>query len=202
GYQGVRTVARPILERHRIPAAVFACSGPIASRHALWYDALAIAEGEAAVERVKDGPRQLWDDARHRAVRELEPAHPLTPMTCDELRALAGHDLFEVGGHTVNHPILARLTSADQRREIGENQSALAAWTGRPVRAFAYPNGRQSDYSADTVSLLAGLGFDSSFTTEPGFSTAAQDAFERSRFLMLAGVSAAELAHRLAHSWR
>jgi hypothetical protein len=38
--------------------------------------------------------------------------------------------------------------------------------------------------------------------TRPGFATPHEPALEHSRFVMLRGVSAAELGHRLAHSWR
>ena len=79
----------------------------------------------------------------------------------------------------------------------------LEAWTGRPVRAFAYPNGESAtDYTPETVKLVEESGFDFGFTTRPGFATPYEPALEHSRFVMLRGVSAAELGHRLAHSWR
>ena len=58
------------------------------------------------------------------------------------------------------------------------------------------------DYTPATAGLLAELGFDMAFTTRHGWAGPAEPALERSRFLMLAGISSAELAHRLAYSWR
>jgi hypothetical protein len=71
------------------------------------------------------------------------------------------------------------------------------------VRAFAYPNGRPAvDYTPETVELVEASGFDFAFSAHHGFATSKEGPLERSRFLMLAGVSAAELAHRLSYSWR
>jgi peptidoglycan/xylan/chitin deacetylase (PgdA/CDA1 family) len=89
-----------------------------------------------------------------------------------------------------------------QRAEIAESQTALAEWTGAPVRAFAYPNGRpQVDYGAETVDIVRELDFDFAFTLRPGFATPEEASLERSRFLVLAEVTGPELAHRLAHAW-
>ena len=73
---------------------------------------------------------------------------------------------IEIGGHTVWHPILSRAPRDTQRDEIAHNLLALAEWTDRPVRAFAYPNGRPGmDYNADTMAILRECGVDVAFTT-------------------------------------
>ena len=65
------------------------------------------------------------------------------------------------------------------------------------MRAFAYPNGRpRVDYNETTLALLGELGFDFAFTMRPSFATPDEPPFERSRFLVLAEVTAPELAHR------
>ena len=40
------------------------------------------------------------------------------------------------------------------------------------------------------------------FTTRNGFACATEPPLERSRFVVLAPVTAAELAHRIAYAWR
>jgi peptidoglycan/xylan/chitin deacetylase (PgdA/CDA1 family) len=216
GYSSVFSRARPILERNRVPAVVFVCSAPIATRSAFWYDAMAQSEGESAVEAVKRASPDRWRAAIAQYSRPTpRPASPmrttattidlstLTPMTPDELGLLAGHELFEIGSHTANHPILASLPRNQQREEIVTSRAAIAEWTGRPVRAFAYPNGQPGiDYNSETVSILTEVGFDFGFTTRYRFAHSSEAPLERSRFLMLSGVSAAELAHRLRYSWR
>ena len=51
------------------------------------------------------------------------------------------------------------------------------------------------------MSILKELGYTAAFTTQSGFASG-DCRFECPRFLMLAGVSDAELAHCFAYSWR
>lgn len=202
GYRTVLTLARPILERYVIPAVAFVCSEPVEHRQLLWYDALALAAGECEVERLKAAPFERWAARAAASRRPVDLDDPCAPLSVADLRALA-QGRFEIGAHTAAHPILARAGHAQQRAQIVSNKAALEAWIGRPVRAFAYPNGRPGeDYTPETVRLVGETGFDFAFTTRPGFATPAEPGLEHSRFVMLAGISSAELAHRLAYSWR
>ena len=70
------------------------------------------------------------------------------------------------------------------------------------MTAVAYPWGRRdADFSQETVAVARGLAFDAGFATDPGFATPAEDRLARSRFVVMADVSAAELAHRITHTW-
>jgi peptidoglycan/xylan/chitin deacetylase (PgdA/CDA1 family) len=201
GYRTVATVAHPILERHGIPAVLFACSSPIEERRLFWYDAVARRSGESEVQRLKQVPFALWRaatcGATHTAAGDGDPE---APLSVDEVRRLAQGG-FEIGGHTATHPILARADRDRQREEIARNRQAIGGWIGRPPVAFAYPNGERSDYTSETLSILRELSYDMAFTTESGFASGAER-LECPRLLMLAGVSEAELAHRLSYSWR
>lgn len=200
GYRSVLTRAAPALARHGLPAVVFVSSGPVQERRLFWFDALAREKGEAAVEAAKAWTADQWKGLAPKA-----PEHdddPGAPLTIEELKRLAAQPGIEIGGHGISHCILSRAPVAEQRREIEDGRRALESWTGAPVRAFAYPNGRPGqDYDAGTVALVAAAGFDHGFSTRPGFARPGEPALERSRFLMLASVSAPELAHRLAYSW-
>jgi peptidoglycan/xylan/chitin deacetylase (PgdA/CDA1 family) len=68
----------------------------------------------------------------------------------------------EIGGHTVDHPFLSQLTTAQQRTEICADREALAA-KGFAVRSLAYPHG---DYSAETEQIAAGCGYASARTID------------------------------------
>ena len=96
GYRTVFTVARPILERYAIPAAVFVCSDPVAERRLLWYDGVARARGEAAVEHVKSLSFEQWELACAAVSAPADDADPNAPLTPGEVRALA--DLPRVRG--------------------------------------------------------------------------------------------------------
>jgi peptidoglycan/xylan/chitin deacetylase (PgdA/CDA1 family) len=202
GYRGLFTHARPILERYAIPAVAFVCSDPVAERRLFWHDSLARDRGEAEVERVKGLPFGEWEEASAASARPAVDGDAGAPLTVAEVKALAD-GLVEVGAHTARHAILARADREQQRAQIARGKAQLESWIGRPVTAFAYPNGRPGlDYTAESVELVRALGFDFGFTTRPAFASPDEPALERSRFLVLAGISAAELAHRLSYSWR
>lgn len=202
GYRSVLTIAAPILAAYRLPAVVFACSTPMLERRLLWFDHVALRDGEAAADAWKERSYDEWRGVCADTAPVVPDDHPCALMTPADLAVLARQSGIEIGGHTARHPILARATVDQQRDEIVSNRDALAEWSGRPIRAFAYPNGRPSiDYTADTIAIVEDAGFDVAFTTRSAFAAAAEQRLERSRFMMLGGVSAAELAHRLTYSW-
>ena len=201
GYRSVPRIGVPILAAHRLPAVVFVCTDFIANRRLLWFDDVAARDGEPAVERWKACDYESWRAACTSSA-PVDDDDPRAPMTVDELVAMDKSGHIEIGGHTSRHPILARASRERQREEIENNLETIAGWTGRPVRAFAYPNGRPDmDYTATTVDLLRELGIDVAFTMRPSFARADEPALERSRFLIVDEVSGAELAHRLAYTW-
>ena len=203
GYRSVLTIAAPILASLDLPAVVFTCTDPMERRRLLWFDHVADRDGEAAVEAWKSADYESWRSSCADSSASVAQDDPRALMTPAELALLAACPGVEIGAHTARHAILARASLARQREEIAESRDAIAAWTGRPVRAFAYPNGRPGvDYSAETVEILRSLDFDFAFTMRPSFASGTEPAFERSRFLIVSEVTAAELAHRLAFGWQ
>ncbi|MDQ3189313.1 MAG: polysaccharide deacetylase family protein [Pseudomonadota bacterium] len=103
-------------------------------------------------------------------------------MTSSQVAALA-RDGFEIGAHTVNHPILARLDPNAARDEIHQGRLRLEQITRGPVRLFAYPNGKPGeDYTAQTTGLVRQLGFAAAFTTAHGVASCNADLFQLPRF--------------------
>jgi peptidoglycan/xylan/chitin deacetylase (PgdA/CDA1 family) len=77
-------------------------------------------------------------------------------MTVAQLQALqaAGN---EIGGHTIDHPDLSKLSPAAQRQEICGDRQALEA-DGLDVTDFAYPYGH---FDTATPGIVRGCGYDS-----------------------------------------
>lgn len=103
-------------------------------------------------------------------------------MSSDQVRALhrAG---MQIGAHTVNHPILARLGRDEAMREIGDSKRRLESITGAPVTLFAYPNGRPGDdYDDASVALVREAGFEAAFSTTWGAARLVSDRFQLPRF--------------------
>jgi peptidoglycan/xylan/chitin deacetylase (PgdA/CDA1 family) len=92
--------------------------------------------------------------------RDLPPGTRLA--TWDEVRALQAAGV-EVGGHTVNHAVLANLPLAEARREVEGCRDQLIGHLGTRPRAFAYPNG----YHTPRVrALVSAAGFQVAVTIE------------------------------------
>ena len=74
------------------------------------------------------------------------------------------------GGHTVNHPVLARLPPADQRAEIEQCARRLEAELGSPMRWFSYPVGAPNTFSQATRQCLHDQGVRYAFSFYGGYT--------------------------------
>ncbi len=68
------------------------------------------------------------------------------PVSWQQIATMAAAGL-PMGAHTVSHPILSRVSTAEAAREIDESVAALSARLGAPVRWFAYPQGGPADWT-------------------------------------------------------
>jgi peptidoglycan/xylan/chitin deacetylase (PgdA/CDA1 family) len=96
------------------------------------------------------------------ASASARPTH--RPLTSEEIIELARSRLIEIGCHTVTHPQLSALSAESQRDEISKSKEQLEEILGRPVTSFAYPYGRERDYTGETAALLQEAGFDCACT--------------------------------------
>src|SRR5437868_6889157 len=65
---------------------------------------------------------------------------------------------MDIGGHTVYHPVLSRLTKAEQEAEIMGCKDKLAEMLGVTMDYLAYPVGDSDSYNEQTISLLKQAG--------------------------------------------
>jgi peptidoglycan/xylan/chitin deacetylase (PgdA/CDA1 family) len=101
-------------------------------------------------------------------------------MSWSQVRSLADAG-FEIGGHTVTHPILSRSNPDEASFEIEESKRAIESECGIECRHFAFPNGQPTDFDAETVDLVRRAGFRSSATTIEGFVNPAEGLFQLRR---------------------
>lgn len=76
-------------------------------------------------------------------------------MSVRELRELAQAG-FEIGAHTVSHPVLTEIDGSAVAREVAECKRALEDVLGREVTSFAYPKGR---YNTEVVARVKEAGY-------------------------------------------
>ncbi len=211
GYADNEQIAAPILRKLGLPATFFIATGyldggrmfndsVIAAVRGCRRDSLDLTELGLQVHPLES------IDQRRRAisvllpeVKSLEPerrtataericrlAEVVPPddlmMTSSQVAALARTG-FGIGGHTVNHPILAGMDSAAARDEIQHGRQRLEEITQHAVRLFAYPNGRPGeDYTIHTTELVRELGFAAAFSTANGVADRNADLFQLPRF--------------------
>ena len=211
GYADNFKVALPILRRQNIPATFFVSTGyldggimfndkVIETIRRLEWDRLDLSESGLgvhllgsraerlqAVSNLLSGLKYKPMDERHRIMDEIADKAGLQfpgdiMMTANEVRGL--HDAgMEIGGHTVNHPILSKLDDKDARAEIADGAARLSEITGRQIRLFAYPNGIPGvDYLSGHVRMIEELGFDAAFTTAKGVAKRGSDYYQLPRF--------------------
>ena len=86
------------------------------------------------------------------------------PIEPGELKELPGYGVT-VGAHTCSHPILARLSAAEQARELSDSKRLIESATGLRCDEFAYPNGGPGDFSEQTRQGIIDAGYRSAVTT-------------------------------------
>lgn len=98
-------------------------------------------------------------------------------MTRAQLIELAHSDVIEIGGHTVAHPQLASLPAPEQQTEITQGRQMLESIIGRPVKNFAYPYGKPTDFTSETAALARAAGFRAACSTNHGSVESGDDLF-------------------------
>jgi peptidoglycan/xylan/chitin deacetylase (PgdA/CDA1 family) len=211
GYADNETIAAPILAAVGVPATFFVTTSYLDGGR-MWNDTVIEAVRRAPAGRlgfaalgieplqIEDGPsrRRLVDriiaaikhlpqDERQQRVDEfaamvsVELPRELM-MRSSQVQALARAG-FEIGGHTVTHPILLKLAPEQARREIVDGKARLEALLGRPLRLFAYPNGRPGeDYGPEHVAMVREAGFAAAVSTRRGVCSHASDRCQLPRF--------------------
>lgn len=97
-------------------------------------------------------------------------------MNWDQVRALPDAG-FEIGGHTLNHVDLGRVTEEEARREITGCRQRLEQELGRPVRLFSYPYGRRNQITDANRALVEEAGFMCCMSAHGGSVHAGDDRF-------------------------
>jgi peptidoglycan/xylan/chitin deacetylase (PgdA/CDA1 family) len=118
----------------------------------------------------KDAERFLDEVAEATGAGRCGPADSAELwMTWEMLRELQTGNM-RIGGHTVNHPILARLPIAQQEQEIAGCAQRLEQELGQPMTWFAYPVGASDSFTVDTQRILRERGVQLAFSFHGGFA--------------------------------
>ncbi len=87
--------------------------------------------------------------------KDLEVKLPPSPpeeyqaISWDELKEVHGNGI-EIGSHTLDHPIMSKISMETLRDELAISKDRLEGFLGSEVESFCYPNGMPDDIN-DTV---------------------------------------------------
>lgn len=187
-------IAWPILKKYRVPATLFVPTGyPGRAERSFWWDRLYRAFNHIQQKEISVAPLgrlACANNAGHRnslkraqnfvkTLPHAEAMHwienfcaefdgcllpPASVLSWEELRRLAREGVT-LGAHTVNHPMMTRLTQEEMRYEIAQAQKDLQREIGSALPIFCYPSGGHDD---GVVSLLRAEGIRVAFTTLDG----------------------------------
>jgi peptidoglycan/xylan/chitin deacetylase (PgdA/CDA1 family) len=130
--------------------------------------------------RLKRLPASDKDRALRMIVRQIagRPIDelPIDGLMCtwDDLKRLAAGGMT-IGAHTLTHPVLGRVSTADASTEIAASRRLLQKTLRVPVDHFAYPFGARGDVTPQVRAIVQAAGFRSACTTVTGVNQSTQD---------------------------
>jgi peptidoglycan/xylan/chitin deacetylase (PgdA/CDA1 family) len=99
-------------------------------------------------------------------------------MTWDQVREIARAG-FEIGAHTVTHPILSKIPYDDAVAEILGSRERVQQEVGQCSPTFCFPNGKMSDFSPE-LKAMCQQHFNAVLTAERGVASS-DELFELKR---------------------
>ena len=110
---------------------------------------LSETEKQCYLARLREIPLSYGEDY-------IEEAYAF--MSWDEVRQLQAQG-FEIGAHTVNHPILSALDPKEAAWEVSESKRVVEEQLGHECVAIGYPNGRREDISDAVIEAARTAGY-------------------------------------------
>ncbi|ARU56187.1 polysaccharide deacetylase [Oleiphilus messinensis] len=209
GYENNYSVALPILKEHNVPATFFIASDFL-DGGIMWNDAVietmrrlplgthdlsdigmdpitleTETDRSPCTESLLKALKHLPFDERAEKVNQFSGRVRLPTdlmMTSTQLKLLSESGM-EIGGHTLSHPILTKLSESEAQTQIIENKHKIEAIIGKPITSFAYPNGKPfQDYDQSVREIVKQAGYSIAVTTSHGVAEAENNPFEFPRY--------------------
>ncbi|MEW6323812.1 MAG: polysaccharide deacetylase family protein [Nitrospirota bacterium] len=149
---------------------IWKCALPLPPLPEFGLDARALAsmaDRPSIIRAVLRRCHQLPDDQRVDLIRRLAALTGVHPdhgaadaelLTWEDVAAMA-EDGFEIGSHTVTHPVLTRVDAARQDAELTDSKRILEQRLNRRIEVFAYPVGAMHCVSEALAARVKAAGY-------------------------------------------
>jgi len=186
---------KPVLEKHKIPIAVFLCSGFVGTNRRFWFSAPSLNPAE------REHLKRLPDETRIAALRTIGVDDSVEyaereSLDINEVREL--RNLIDFQSHSVSHPILPACSEVKAREEIELSKSQLEGRLNLRVNALAYPNG---SYGAREIQIARAAGYECGLTMDSGFNRSTTPLYALRRMTMSDDCGVHELMVRSCGLW-
>jgi len=118
-------------------------------------------------------------------------------LSWDEVRALK-HLGFEIGSHTMDHPILSHLDREQVERELRNSKRIIEEHIDCECSHFAYPNGGYQDVSPKVVEEVRSAGYSVAFMATNRLASTDDDPLLLDRVYIPSGTSLASFHSRVS----
>jgi len=200
GYLDNYTNALPVFEKYDVPFTIFVATDFIDKKAILWWDCveeLIMTHESVTTSDGKTYPcqtfQQRWNTFRYLRERilnldqncleqglndmfaryDIDWYGPIKEkgMTWSQVEELADLPLCTIGGHTVSHPSLKKISPEEAEQEIREGIERIAQFIKQPVRYFAYPYGTPHEIGEREFRIIERLGIQLAFMAHQGCIT-------------------------------
>jgi len=126
------------------------------------------AEKSAAWQILSDYCVNAPEENKYCLIRSIEeklnvnvpsiPPAEFAAATWSQLKEMSENGI-EIGGHTVNHPVLSQVEPDKLQHELIDPKDIIAKHTGKVVETFCYPNGRDIDITPRVLEIVKTAGY-------------------------------------------
>ena len=188
GHKAVYNNAFPVLKSYNIPATLFISPSVLINKNNYWFQEISQYKKEETIRIIsklksinpailgnmdeKEIMKECTLNEIQTIINKLNVLKNSEQYNCqnikiDELIELKKSNIFTIGSHSYNHPILANESDPVSEYEIRESKIELEKILGDEVKYFAYPNGiPELDYSEREINYCANSKYELAFTCE------------------------------------
>jgi peptidoglycan/xylan/chitin deacetylase (PgdA/CDA1 family) len=184
----------PVLQKHRIPVAIFLCSGVVATRRHYWWSHAGDSSKVESLKMVRNELRKSRLLERgHRDTREYDERHALSGAEIQQMQRSV-----DFQSHTVFHPVLPTCSDVEAEWEVARSKVDLERTFGLDIRAIAYPNG---DHGPREVAFAKKAGYQCALSLDCGFNDLHTDLYRLRRIPIPDDASLSELLVKASGLW-